>query len=102
MQTTVKNRGDSQGKSAPAGTGVGSDEMPPEAEPISARGLEILRVLKAGGRFAVEIGATQGAAVEALFAAAGADEIATHRDLAGKDRVVAGTKKPLGKAEPNR
>ena len=63
---------------------------------------EILRVLKAGGRFAVEIGATQGAAVEALFAAAGADEIATHRDLAGKDRVVAGTKKPLGKAEPNR
>ena len=45
MQTTVKNRGDSQGKSAPAGTGVGSDEMPPEAEPISARGLEILRVL---------------------------------------------------------
>jgi release factor glutamine methyltransferase len=63
---------------------------------------EIMRVLKPGGSFAVEIGATQSAAVEALFAAAGAAEIATHKDLAGRDRVVAGRKKALGNAESNR
>ena len=63
---------------------------------------EILRVLKPGGRFAVEIGADQSAAVEALFAAAGADEVATHKDLALRDRVVAGLKKGLGKAGSNR
>jgi release factor glutamine methyltransferase len=63
---------------------------------------EILRVLRAGGRFAVEIGASQAAAVQALFAAADASEIATHKDLAGRDRVVAGLKKPLGNAGSNR
>ncbi len=63
---------------------------------------ETLRVLRPGGRFAVEIGHDQSGAVEALFAEAGAVEIATHKDLAGRDRVVAGLKKPLGKAQPNR
>lgn len=53
---------------------------------------EILRVLKPGGRFAVEIGHTQGPAVEALFKAAGAEGVATHQDLGLRDRVVAGTK----------
>ncbi len=57
---------------------------------------EILRVLKPGGRFAVEIGFDQGAAVTALFAAAGADALRLLKDLAGLDRVVAGSKKPLG------
>jgi release factor glutamine methyltransferase len=57
---------------------------------------EILRVLKPGGRFAVEIGYDQKEAVEALFRAAGADEVKTIRDLADRDRVVAGAKKPLG------
>lgn len=56
---------------------------------------EILRVLKPGGRFAVEIGYDQKAAVEALFRAAGAAEVATLPDLANRDRVVAGVKKPL-------
>src|SRR5665213_329235 len=53
---------------------------------------EILRVLKPGGRFAVEIGYDQSAEVEALFKAAGAQGVATHKDLANRDRVVAGAK----------
>jgi len=53
---------------------------------------EILRVLKPGGRFAVEIGHTQAAAVEALFKAAGAEGVTTHQDLGLRDRVVAGVK----------
>ncbi len=56
---------------------------------------EILRVLKPGGRFAVEIGFDQRETVEALFRAAGAEEVITLRDLADRDRVVAGAKKFL-------
>jgi release factor glutamine methyltransferase len=56
---------------------------------------EILRVLKPGGRFAVEIGYDQKEAVEALFRQAGAADVRTARDLADRDRVVAGVKKPL-------
>ncbi|CAN7579088.1 peptide chain release factor N(5)-glutamine methyltransferase [Phenylobacterium sp. LjRoot225] len=58
---------------------------------------EILRVLKPGGRFAVEIGYDQKDAVEALFREAGAAEVITLRDLADRDRVVAGLKNPLEK-----
>jgi len=56
---------------------------------------EILRVLKPGGRFAVEIGYDQKEAVEALFRAAGAVGVTTVRDLGDHDRVVAGAKKTL-------
>jgi release factor glutamine methyltransferase len=56
---------------------------------------EILRVLKPGGRFAVEIGYDQKDAVEALFREAGAAEVQTLRDLGDRDRVVAGVKKAL-------
>jgi release factor glutamine methyltransferase len=56
---------------------------------------EILRVLKPGGRFAVEIGYDQKEAVEALFREAGAAGVATFRDLGDRDRVVAGAKNPL-------
>jgi release factor glutamine methyltransferase len=56
---------------------------------------EILRVLKPGGQFAVEIGYDQKQAVEALFREAGALGVHTVRDLSDKDRVVAGMKKPL-------
>jgi release factor glutamine methyltransferase len=56
---------------------------------------EVLRVLKPGGRFAVEIGYDQKAAVEALFREAGAAEVRTVRDLADRDRVVTGVKKAL-------
>ncbi|WP_334162208.1 peptide chain release factor N(5)-glutamine methyltransferase [Phenylobacterium sp.] len=56
---------------------------------------EILRVLKPGGIFAVEIGYDQKDAVEALFREAGAADVRTIRDLADRDRVVAGSKNPL-------
>ncbi len=51
---------------------------------------EIIRVLKPGGRFAVEVGQDQAAAVEGLLRDAGAADVATVRDLADHDRVVAG------------
>ena len=57
---------------------------------------QILRVLRGGGRFAVEIGIGQRAAVETLFEAAGARDLRAIKDLAGRERVVAGSKKPLG------
>jgi release factor glutamine methyltransferase len=46
--------------------------------------------LSPGGRVLVEIGAAQGAAVAALFEAAGLDAVAVHPDMAGKARVVSG------------
>lgn len=57
---------------------------------------EILRVLKPGGLFAVEIGHDQAAAVLPLFEAAGAEQPRVVKDLALRDRVVTGTKKALG------
>lgn len=56
---------------------------------------EILRVLKPGGRFAVEIGYDQKTAVETLFREAGAAAVRTRPDLSGRDRVVTGEKRPL-------
>ena len=56
---------------------------------------EILRVLKPGGRFLVEIGFDQRVAVEALFRQAGALEVETLPDLSTHDRVVTGMKNPL-------
>lgn len=46
--------------------------------------------LSPGGRVLVEIGAAQGAAVAALFEAAGLDAVAVHPDMTGKARVVSG------------
>jgi release factor glutamine methyltransferase len=57
---------------------------------------EILRVLKPGAPFFVEIGASQKEAVEALFREAGALNVATIRDLSDRDRVVTGVKNFLG------
>jgi release factor glutamine methyltransferase len=56
---------------------------------------EIMRVLKSGGAFAVEIGYDQKDAVEALFNDAGANDVWTIKDLSNNDRVVVGTKNPL-------
>lgn len=56
---------------------------------------QILRVLKPGGLFAVEIGYDQSQAVEALFREAGAQEVRTVKDLSTHDRVVLGVKNPL-------
>jgi release factor glutamine methyltransferase len=63
---------------------------------------EILRVLRPDGVFAVEIGWDQSEAVEAIFVAAGAKDVRTRKDLANRDRVVGGAKKPLGNPFPNR
>lgn len=46
--------------------------------------------LVAGGQLLVEHGATQGAAVRGLMLRAGLAEIATHRDLASRERVTGG------------
>ena len=64
-------------------------------DPYRLLAAEILRVLKPGGLWAVEIGHDQSAAVEALFNAAGAQDVFTIQDLSAKDRVVTGTKKAL-------
>jgi release factor glutamine methyltransferase len=56
---------------------------------------EILRMLRPGGRFLVEIGYDQKAAAESLFRAAGAMEVETLPDLSTHDRVVTGMKNPL-------
>lgn len=56
---------------------------------------EILRVLKPGGVFAVEIGFDQATAVSALFREAGGLNVQTVRDLGDRDRVVTGVKNPL-------
>jgi release factor glutamine methyltransferase len=50
----------------------------------------------------VEIGWNQAAAVQALFRAAGAQDVRVRKDLADRDRVVGGAKKPLGNPFPNR
>jgi len=57
---------------------------------------QILRVLRPGGRFAVEFGLGQGEAVQALFAGAGAEELTMTKDLADHERVLSGRKKALG------
>lgn len=53
---------------------------------------EILRVLKPGAMFAVEIGYDQSEAVETLFKQAGAQNVRTIKDLSVNDRVVTGSK----------
>lgn len=62
---------------------------------------EILRVLKPGGTFAVEIGSEQAADVSTLFRDAGAFNVSTVRDLGDRDRVVTGLKNPLGTTRTN-
>jgi release factor glutamine methyltransferase len=57
---------------------------------------EILRVLKPGAPFMVEIGADQKTEVESLFHKAGAMNVTTILDLSGRDRVVTGVNKLLG------
>lgn len=48
--------------------------------------------LAPGGRLMVEIGPTQGNAVSELFRATGLENIAVHRDIDGRDRVVCAEK----------
>lgn len=58
---------------------------------------EVLRVLKPGAPFALEIGFDQSLAVERLMTEAGAERVRTLKDLSDKHRVVIGVKKALGK-----
>lgn len=51
---------------------------------------EAMNHLSPGGRLVVEIGWQQGAAVSALFQAAGFAEVSLHPDIDGRDRVVFG------------
>jgi release factor glutamine methyltransferase len=51
---------------------------------------QVLRVLKPGGLFALEIGHDQGPAVRALMSQAGAESIEVVGDLGGRDRAVFG------------
>jgi release factor glutamine methyltransferase len=62
---------------------------------------EVLRMLKPGGMFAVEIGYDQAAPVRELFVQAGGGQVEVVRDLSNLDRVIAGVK-PLGKAPETR
>ena len=55
---------------------------------------QIARRLAPAGRFLVEVGAGQADAVKALATAAGLADLATHRDLAGVERVVSGGRAP--------
>lgn len=57
---------------------------------------EIPRVLRARGRFAVEIGFDQGPAVRDLFTRDGLEDVRVVRDLSDRDRVVTGVKKTFG------
>jgi release factor glutamine methyltransferase len=57
---------------------------------------EVIRVLRPGGMFAVEIGVGQADDVERLFQDAGAEALGVHNDLATRPRVVSGAKKALG------
>ena len=57
---------------------------------------QVMNVLRPGGSFAVEVGLGQSAAVRALFEQAGAQGLRIVQDLSARDRVVTGTKKPLG------
>ncbi len=63
---------------------------------------EVLRVLKPGGLFLVEIGADQGDEVCALFHAVGAQAVGVIKDLSDRDRVVSGRKKSLGNLQATR
>jgi release factor glutamine methyltransferase len=78
------------------------DGGPDGLDPYRVLAPEILRVLKPGGFFAVEIGWDQGSAVEALFITAGAERVRVVRDLSDRDRVVVGRKKALGIGDASR
>jgi release factor glutamine methyltransferase len=75
---------------------IALDGGPDGLEAYRALAGEILRVLKPGGPFFLEIGAAQKDPVERLMREAGAEGVLTLKDLSDRDRVVTGYKKPLG------
>ncbi len=67
-------------------------------EPYRLLAPEIMRILRPGGIFAVEIGWDQGDAVKALFEAAGFADVKVVKDLGDRNRVV--TNGPDPRAAP--
>jgi release factor glutamine methyltransferase len=67
----------------------GSDGL----EFIAGVAAEIPSILKAGGIVAFEIGSAQRAAAEAIFGSAGLAGVEVLRDLAGRDRVIIGSRR---------
>lgn len=73
------------------------DHEPADALTDGGDGLSAYRAIAAGapghleprGRLIVEIGARQGPAVSAVFREAGLTDVEVHRDLDGRDRIVA-------------
>ncbi len=74
------------------------DGGPDGLEPYRLLAPEIMRILKPGGIFAVEIGWDQGPAVQALFQAAGFTDVKVVKDLGDRNRVV--TNGPDPRAAP--
>jgi release factor glutamine methyltransferase len=67
-------------------------------EAYEALAPEIMRLLKPGGRFWLEIGFDQSKPVEDLMKAAGFIDVSTFLDLSNLPRIVTGQKKSLGNA----
>ncbi|NBB52915.1 peptide chain release factor N(5)-glutamine methyltransferase [Rhizobium sp. CRIBSB] len=74
------------------------DGGPDGLDPYRILAPEIMRILRPGGIFAVEIGWDQGPAVKALFEAAGFADVKVVRDLSDRNRVV--TNGPDPRAAP--
>ena len=74
------------------------DGGPDGLQPYRDLAPEIARILRPEGVFAVEIGWDQGAAVKALFEAAGFTDVKVVKDLGDRDRVV--TNGPDPRVEP--
>ncbi|HEY1224088.1 MAG TPA: peptide chain release factor N(5)-glutamine methyltransferase [Brevundimonas sp.] len=70
------------------------DGGPDGLEPYRLLAPEIMRILKPGGIFAVEIGWDQGDAVKALFDAAGFTDVKVVKDLGDRNRVVTNGRDP--------
>ncbi len=62
---------------------------------------QVMRVLRPGGLFAIEIGLGQASAVQTLFRQAGAVNVSAHDDLTARPRIVSGMKKALGEQPPS-
>lgn len=74
------------------------DGGPDGLDPYRVLAPEMMRILRPGGVFAVEIGWNQGAEVKALFEAAGFTGVKVVRDLGDRNRVV--TNGPDPRAAP--